>query len=134
MTKGQRILALRKYNKVTQEELALKLGVAKQTVYKYEHDIITNIPSDKLEIMAKVLGTSPEYILGWECDTVTEDMQKNSDTAVGITIRLGADADFREIVKRNYSDAEFCELSRMLCKMDAEQIESVKGMLRAFFK
>ena len=50
---------------MTQESLANKIGTTKQTIYKYENDIITNIPSDKIELIAKTLGTSPSYLMGW---------------------------------------------------------------------
>lgn len=62
---GQRIKECRELLKMTQESLANKIGTTKQTIYKYENDIITNIPSDKIELIAKTLGTSPSYLMGW---------------------------------------------------------------------
>ena len=47
--KGDRIKNLRINNKMTLEEVGEKIGVSKQTLYKYENNIITNIPSDKLK-------------------------------------------------------------------------------------
>nr|WP_242843822.1 MULTISPECIES: helix-turn-helix transcriptional regulator [Clostridia] len=38
---------------VLQTELAEKIGVSKQTLYKYENNIVTNIPSYKIELIAK---------------------------------------------------------------------------------
>lgn len=64
-SKGARIKELRLAAKMTQEELASKIGTSKQTIYKYENDIITNIPSDKLEELATILDTKPEIIMGW---------------------------------------------------------------------
>ena len=66
MSKGTRIKDLRLRAKLTQEDLARKLGVSKQTIFKYENDIITNIPSDKLEDLASILSTEPKFIMGWE--------------------------------------------------------------------
>lgn len=63
---GNRIKQLREQNAISQTELATKIGVSKQTLYKYENNIITNIPSDKIELMAQFLGTTPAYIMGWE--------------------------------------------------------------------
>ena len=65
MSIGQRIKECRELLKMTQESLANKIGTTKQTIYKYENDIITNIPSDKIELIAKTLGTSPSYLMGW---------------------------------------------------------------------
>ena len=81
MTKGERIKQLREASNMTQEELAKRLNTTKQTISKYEKGIVTNIPSDRIESMALILNTTPEYILGWE-----NEQQKNSgiitDTAV----------------------------------------------------
>ncbi|HJA31780.1 MAG TPA: helix-turn-helix domain-containing protein [Candidatus Eisenbergiella pullicola] len=56
----------RTQNKMTLEELASKVGVSRQTIQRYESGIISNIPSDKIEAMAKALKTTPAYLMGWE--------------------------------------------------------------------
>ena len=66
MTKGQRIRSRRKELNIGQTDLAEKISVSKQTLYKYEADIVTNIPSDKIEALANALDVSPGYIMGWE--------------------------------------------------------------------
>ena len=71
MTKGERIKNLRERRGINQTALADKIDVSKQTLYKYENDIITNIPSDKIEALAEVLGTTPAYIMGWDDTTFT---------------------------------------------------------------
>ncbi|MBR6720422.1 MAG: helix-turn-helix domain-containing protein [Clostridia bacterium] len=71
MTMGERIYYLRKAKKMTQEDVAKRLNVAVQTIYKYEKGIVTNIPLDKLEILAKVLDTTTTYITGWS-DSASE--------------------------------------------------------------
>ena len=68
MTKGQRIKSLRECLGMGQTELAEKVNISKQTLYKYENDIVTNIPSDKVEELASVLETTPQYIMGWGKD------------------------------------------------------------------
>ena len=50
----------------TLEEVAKKVGTSKQTIHRYETGIIANIPSDKIEALAKVLQTTPAYLMGWE--------------------------------------------------------------------
>ncbi len=66
MTKGQRIKKRREELLISQTELARRVGITKHTLYKYENDIITNIPSDNLEKIAKALDVSPSYIFGWK--------------------------------------------------------------------
>lgn len=64
--KGSRLIALRKKLGKSQVEAARFLGLSKQTLYKYEKNIITNIPSDVVERMASYYKTTPAYIMGWE--------------------------------------------------------------------
>lgn len=66
MTKGERIKLLRNKLGLNQIELAEMIAVSKQTLYKYENDIITNIPSDKMELIAEALNTTPAFLMGWE--------------------------------------------------------------------
>lgn len=66
MTKGQRIKRKRISLEFSQTELADLVGISKQTLYKYENDIITNIPSDIVEKLSYYLQCSPAYIMGWE--------------------------------------------------------------------
>ena len=74
MTIGERIKSLRESKRITQTELAEKLGTTKQNIYKYENGIITNIPSDKIELMAKCFEVSPGYIMGWEDENEQDDL------------------------------------------------------------
>ena len=63
---GKRIKELREKRAITQTDFAKAIGVSKQTLYKYENGIVTNIPSDRIEIIAKALNTSPSNLMGWE--------------------------------------------------------------------
>lgn len=65
-TKGERIRDAREAKKMSQEELGRACRTTKQTIYKYESGIITNIPLDKLEIIADALGVSSAYLAGWD--------------------------------------------------------------------
>lgn len=68
MTKGRRIRLKREELNISQTDFAKRVNISKQTLYKYENDIVTNIPSDKIEEIADALGVSPGYILGWVSD------------------------------------------------------------------
>ena len=65
MTKGDRIKARREELGLTQTDLAEAISSTKQNIYKYENNIISNIPSDKVEAIAEVLKISPAYLMGW---------------------------------------------------------------------
>ncbi|EEB35711.1 repressor LexA [Anaerococcus hydrogenalis DSM 7454] len=52
----------------TLEEVGQKVGVTKATIQRYENGNIQNIPSDKIELLAAALNTTPAYLMGWEDD------------------------------------------------------------------
>ena len=68
MTLGDRLKMLRISSDISQVELADRLNVSKQTLYKYENNIVTNIPSDKIEAAAKIFSVRPSYLMGWDLD------------------------------------------------------------------
>ena len=63
---SERLKKCRKELGLTQEELANRLNTTKQTIYKYENEVVTNIPSNNIKELAKVLGVDPAYLMGWE--------------------------------------------------------------------
>ena len=68
MTIGSRIRVAREAKNLTQEELGKACGTTKQTIFKYENGIITNIPLDRIEKIASVLNVTPAEIMGWTED------------------------------------------------------------------
>lgn len=71
MDRGQTIKALRESIGLTQEELGKACGTTKQTIFKYEMGIITNIPMDRLCAIAKALKVTPAHLMGWEEPTAS---------------------------------------------------------------
>ena len=65
MAIGERIRTAREAANLTQEELGRACGTTKQTIYKYENGIVSNIPLDRLELIAKAVGVNSAYIAGW---------------------------------------------------------------------
>lgn len=66
MTIGRKIRSAREQAGLTMEELGKRCGTTKQTIYKYETGKVTNIPLDRLQLIASVIGVSAAYLLGWE--------------------------------------------------------------------
>lgn len=66
MTVGSRIKEAREAKGLTQEELGRAVKTTKQTIFKYESGIVTNIPLDRLERIASVLSVSAAFLMGWE--------------------------------------------------------------------
>ncbi|MBQ3021915.1 MAG: helix-turn-helix domain-containing protein [Clostridia bacterium] len=65
MTIGDRIKYLREKSGLTQTDIAEKLGIATQTIFKYEKNIVTNIPIGNIEKLANIFDVSPSYLMGW---------------------------------------------------------------------
>lgn len=89
MTKGERIKQRRKDLGLSQVDVADEMGVSKQLYYKYENDIVTNIPSDKIEALSRILQVSPAFIMGWVDDALCS--AKEADDAAVVSLRLQKD-------------------------------------------
>lgn len=63
---GEKIKIARDNAGLTQEELGKKCGTTKQTIFKYETGVVTNIPIDRLEAIAEAVNVSAAWLLGWE--------------------------------------------------------------------
>ena len=66
MTVGERIKKKRLEKGMGQTDLAIKCSISKQTLYKYETNIVTNIPLSKITDIANALNVSEAYLMGWE--------------------------------------------------------------------
>ena len=63
---AQRIQELRREKGLTLEQVADIVGVGKSTVRKWETGMIANMKRDKIASLAKALGTTPAYLMGWD--------------------------------------------------------------------
>ena len=81
-TVGENILRMRKKLDWTQEELATRMGYkSKSTINKIEMGI-NDIPQSKIVKFARVLGTTPAHLMGWEDD---ESADQTSPEKVELT-------------------------------------------------
>ena len=78
MSVGQRIALAREQRNMTLEEVARLCETTKQTIFKYENEIVTNIPYEKIVLLSKALDVSPSYLFGWE-------EKKNSPSELQLT-------------------------------------------------
>lgn len=115
MKTGDKIRLLRLKNKMSQEELGKKLNISKQAVYKYEKDIIDEIPLSKIKLLADIFQVSPAYLTGWE--HVEPTVQKAvkipvlGKVAAGIPIEAIEDVlDYEEITEKLASTGTFFAL------------------------
>ena len=78
MSVGLRIKIAREQRNMTLEEVAKLCETTKQTIFKYENEIVTNIPYEKIVLLSKALDVSPSYLFGWE-------EKKNSPSELQLT-------------------------------------------------
>ena len=83
-------------------------------IYRYESNYIEKMPTTILEPLAKVLQTTPAYLMGWEETTI-----KKNDTIADIILQIRSDEELLKIVK------DICELS-------PEQQAAVQNLIFAF--
>ena len=76
---SRKIKELRLQRKMTLEQVGDIVGVGKSTVRKWETGMIANMKRDKIALLAKALGTTPAYLMGWK------DEETNSPDAIKIT-------------------------------------------------
>lgn len=119
MDKGDRIKELRESKHITQTELAEMIGTTKQNIYKYENGIITNIPSDKIELLAEKFDVSPAYIMGWEGDV--QSSKKNTPVTADESVLL-------QHLQKTYADDDLEVLSSLNRNQAAEIVEQAKKM------
>lgn len=114
-TIGYRIKTRREELDLSQDELARRLGYkSRSSITKIEKDG-RELPQKKIADIARVLQTTPAYIMGWE------EEQKKNDIQTDIVLRIRSDSDFAEAV--NY-----------LYLLDSEKFASVKQLLSTLAK
>lgn len=63
---SDRLLSLIEEKGYSYGELSKLTGIPKSAIQRYAIGETVKIPMDRIEILAKVLNVSPEYIMGWE--------------------------------------------------------------------
>ena len=102
MTVGERIKELRIKLNMSQVDFADKINVSKQTLYKYENNII--------EAAAQVGNVSPAYLMGWGSSDSTFPSKPDQDIDLTIIQRERSKMSSKEkvklmnILKANFDD------------------------------
>lgn len=85
-TVGDRIKLARTLQNMSQTDLAEKIGVKKQTLYKYERNLITSIPPDTMEALAVALKVTPSFLMGWENSVTTQVSTSANESATTTSV------------------------------------------------
>jgi len=89
MDTGEKMKMLRLQQGLTLEEVGDRVGVGKSTVRKWESGQIANMKRDKIALVAKALGTTPGYLMGWdESDPLKAEPVQMNGPEITETVRL----------------------------------------------
>lgn len=87
MNLGKKIAELRKKNNLSQEELAEKVGVARQTISKWEiGDTTPDI--NQVKIISKIFNMSIDELVDNDINSVIVEKISNTEKLAGITIKI----------------------------------------------
>ena len=76
MNFGEKLKTLREYKKITQKELALKLGVTQRTISYYENNTTKPNNIDFITNLAMALGVSLDELIDSEDDKADSKIHK----------------------------------------------------------
>jgi transcriptional regulator with XRE-family HTH domain len=83
------------------DELAMKLGKNRTTVYRYESNEIENLPITLLEPLANALNTTPVRLIGWEIEkTIALKSLEESDAEMLESYHNLSELGQKEAIKR----------------------------------
>ena len=82
MTFAERLKELRTEKKLSMDDVGNYIGVGRANIYKYEHGIVVNIPTDRLNKLAHLFGVSRSYLMGWTNDRHTNVPEEGDYAAV----------------------------------------------------
>lgn len=97
---GQNILKKRKELKMTQEDLAKKLGYKSISAVAKIENGMNGLNQSKLARIAEILETSPSALMGW---TRTE---AEIDADMELLARIDRDEEFKKIARQYYAMSE----------------------------
>lgn len=92
---------------LTLKQVAEKLGVSESLISRYESNDVKNMGIDKLIPLAKVLNTTPAFLMGWETKEEKENINIDTVTTDYMMIPLyssisagygASDVDFIEMI------------------------------------
>ena len=114
---AKRINELRMARNMTLEDVAKIVGVGKSTVRKWETGMIKNMKRDKIAALAKALGTTPAFLMGW----IDEEVEQKNDLIAEVVLKMRTDSTFMSVVESLY-------------KLDKDKLETINQMLSTLFK
>lgn len=110
---GKRIETLRKSKKISQEDLAEKVGVSRTTIYKWESG--TSVPNyANMQALARALETNVSFFTdetSFECDE--EERERESARENEIALSVGSELCAADITYENPAEEAYCDKPKL---------------------
>lgn len=87
MKLGEQLVTLRKENKLSQEQLAEKIGVTRQTISNWELGETAPNP-EQLKLLSQIFHVSIDELLGNDHEAVLVEKISNTERLAGIIIKI----------------------------------------------
>ncbi len=87
MKLGEQLVTLRKENKLSQEQLAEKIGVTRQTISNWELGETAPNP-EQLKLLSQIFHVSIDKLLGNDHEAVLVEKISNTERLAGIIIKI----------------------------------------------
>lgn len=112
---GKRIETLRKSKKISQEDLAEKVGVSRQTVYKWESG--TSVPNyANMQALARALETTVSFFTdetSFECDEEEREKEKESARENEIVLSVENELCAADTTYENPAEEAYCDKPKL---------------------
>lgn len=110
---GKRIETLRKSKKISQEDLAEKVGVSRTTIYKWESG--TSVPNyANMQALARALETTVSFFTdetSFECDE--EERKRESARENEVALSVGGKLCAADITYENPAEEVYCDKPKL---------------------
>lgn len=128
MTSGEKIKHLRKAKKVTQTDLAMRIGKTKSSIQKYEAGT-TNMPMNVLYQIARVFDVTVEDLLPDEAESKSVEVSKSAAVQEPAAGHGSAAANFNEALRQYIIHCVEAMDDRKALLELASDVERVMSML-----
>ena len=106
---GKRIEILRKSKKISQEDLAEKVGVSRTTIYKWESG--TSVPNyANMQALARALETTVSFFTDETPFEYTEEESKGENE---VALRVGSELCAADITYENPAEEAYCDKPKL---------------------
>lgn len=113
---SKRILGIILSKEISYGELSERTGIPKSALQRYATGETEKIPIDRLQIIAKAIGTTTAYLMGWEeIDSQPAEVEPQKEISDRNIIRIaGRDGSYEE---RVLSDEHLAALKVILSQL-----------------